>query len=353
MKVTKPTLNAVARRANVSASTVSRLLRGTMRVTPEIEERIRRAAEELGFSLNRENGTRIITFLFSNRDVLHYFHSLVLASAEVYLARRDYNLLYLSLRYSQTTPWREVHLPKLLQRRDLVSGFIVAGTNTQNLFDLLAHRKVPFVVFGNNVAGPWKQDKIDSVWSDDVQGGMDVTRCLLTLGHRDIWYVGNTRLTWHAHIYEGYCRAMTDAGCEPRLSEFDSEDEHELGYLTTKSILNRGLPVTALFAGGDVVARGVYQALAEAGLRVPADVSVAGYNDIEAENMRPPLTSVRVFSEQIGKALAELLLNRVSQPDLPPQRRTIPTQVILRESCAPPLAGTAGPPARQVLASQP
>ncbi|HWB98640.1 MAG TPA: LacI family DNA-binding transcriptional regulator, partial [Bryobacteraceae bacterium] len=182
----KPTLSEVARLAKVSPSTISRLIRGTIHVSPDVELRIQNAAEKVGLNLRRENATRIITFLFSNRDVLHYYHSRVLASAESYLAGRDYNLLYLSLRYSPSTPWRELHLPKLLQRRDLVSGFIVAGTNTQNLLTLLAHRKVPFVVLGNNVLDEWKRDEYDTVWSDDEQGGYDLTRSLLTLGHRRI-----------------------------------------------------------------------------------------------------------------------------------------------------------------------
>jgi LacI family transcriptional regulator len=80
------------------------------------------------------------------------------------------------------------------------------------------------------------------------------------------------------------------------------------------------------------VAQGVYQALRDRGIRVPQDISVAGFNDIEAENLNPSLTTVRVYAEHLGRELAELVRNRIANPDLPVQRRIVPTEVIRRES---------------------
>jgi LacI family transcriptional regulator len=331
----KLTLNDVAAAARVSPSTVSRIARGSARVSPEVRDRVLKAASTLGFSLARGNKPRVVTFLLCNRDVLHYFHSRVLAGAEAYLAERDYNLLYLSFRYPPGLPWQDIDLPKVLRRRDMVSGFIVAGTNTQNLLDLLRRTEVPFVVFGNNVLGEWREGECDTVWSDDPQGAYELTQYLQSLGHRDIWFIGNCQLAWYARTYEGYSRAMLETGLVPHLSSFDMKNEEDLGFLATKSILGQGRPVTAIFAGGDVIARGVYRALRDARLKVPESISVVGFNDIEAENLHPSLTTAHVFCEQIGSHLAELLLNRITAPDHPPRRSTIPTQVVKRESCAP------------------
>lgn len=329
------TVHDVARSAGVSASTVSRVARGAARVSPEIAARVREAALKVGFDRISGSSAKVVTFLLSNREVMHYFHSRVLAGAQAYLSARDYDVLHFSFRYQAGVSWKALQLPGVLLRRDLVGGFIVAGANTKNLIELLTHREIPFVVFGNNVLGDWPKDQCDSVWSEDIQGSYDLTRHLQLQGHRDIWYIGNCGLSWDARCYQGYSRAMTEAGLEPRLSGFDTDEEEELGYLATKSILSQNEPLTAVFAAGDVTAQGVYRALRDCGLSIPGDVSVAGYNDIQAERFQPPLTSVRVFSEQIGKSLAEVLLNRINQPSLPPQRRTIPTQVIRRESCRP------------------
>ena len=332
----KITVHDVARSAGVSASTVSRVARGAARVSPEIEKRVREAALGLGFDRISGNSAKIVTFLLSNREMMHYFHSRVLVGAQEYLTARDYDVLHFSFHYQAGVNWKALKLPDMLLRRDLVGGFIVAGANTQNLLDLLAQKEIPFVVFGNNVLGDWPQDQCDVVWSDDIQGSYELTRHLQSQGHRDIWFIGNCNLSWYARCYQGYSRAMTDAGLQPRLSGFDTDHEQELGYLATKSILGQREPITAIFAAADVAAQGVYRALRDCGLSIPGDVSVAGYNDIEADRFHPPLSSVRVFSEQIGKSLAELLLNRINQPGLPPQRCTIPTQVIRRDSCQPP-----------------
>jgi len=89
-------------------------------------------------------------------------------------------------------------------------------------------------------------------------------------------------------------------------------------------------------AGGDPTAQGVYKALLDCGLRIPEDMSVAGFDDIEAMLLQPPLTTVQAFPEQVGKRLAQMLLQRLSRPDLPPQQSVIPTQLVKRESCRAP-----------------
>ena len=112
-------------------------------------------------------------------------------------------------------------------------------------------------------------------------------------------------------------------------------DDHQLGYLVMRSILSRRERVTAVFAGSDQIARGVYEAIRQSGLSIPADISVAGFNDSEGGLMDPPLTSVREFPEELGRHLAEFVLRRVQQPDREPQTLTIPTKIVLRGSTRP------------------
>jgi DNA-binding LacI/PurR family transcriptional regulator len=331
-----PSLGDVAQRAGVSAATVSRIARGQLGVDAAIQARVRRAAAELGLDLDQKrNGTStMIAFLLSNRDVLHSFQAHILAGAEAYCASQEKELLFMSLHYSPTVPPEALHLPQILRRRHLVRAVILGGTNSPNMLAALREQKIPFAVLGNNVVGDWRPEEVDTVYSDDVQGAFDLTSRLIADGHRDIWFIGDIGLPWYARCAEGYRQSMLNAGLLPRLSEIQSDDRR-LGYLATRSILSRRDPVSAIFAGSDQIARGVYEALYQSGLSVPDDISVAGFNDTEAALLHPPLTSVAEFPEELGRHLAGFALRRAQEPDLEPQKLIIPTRVVVRESTKP------------------
>lgn len=335
MKDKAPNFKDVAHAAGVSFATVSRVATNSARVSPEVLQRVTEAAQRLGVDLQRKTKAKVIGFILSNRKMLHPFHSLLLAGAEAYCTESDYNTLFLPIQYGAKVPWRELQLPQILLRHDLVHGFILVGSNTQNLLDFLTHKRVRFAVLGNNMIGEWRENEYDVAWFDDVLGAYEITQHILALGHRDVWFVGNCRLPWFARRYEGYRRAMVESGLPPRLSEVDAEKDEDVGYLATKSILNRGDHMTAVFAGADTCAQGVYNALWDGRLRVPNDVSVAGFDDVQAASMNPGLTSVHVFVEQVGRQLAQMLMNRIARPDNPAQRQIVPTQLVKRESCRP------------------
>lgn len=355
-KKRKITLEVVAREARVSLATVSRVASGSQSVSRSLRERVTRAAAKLNFDLDHRRSARVIAFILANRGVLHPFHSAVLVGAEAYCAAHDYGLLFLPIQYSAHVPWQKLNLPTVLQQHDLVRAAIVAGTHSQNLLDFLTQKGIGCVVLGNNVAGPWRKEEYRAVYFDDVEGASALTRYLLSLGHCKIWYVGNCRKPWFQRRYEGYRKGMEEAGLPPLKSDVDCEDAEDLGFLATKSLLNAHESVTAIFAGDDVAARGVYKALREAGLRIPDDISVAGFNDIpEAAAVNPPLTTVRVFTDQVGKQMAELALKKIAHLDAGPKVITIPTQLVRRESCSLPsehLAERRGEESSQTVTSQ-
>lgn len=323
----------LARRAKVSTATISRVARGQSTVDPAIRARVMKAAEEIGIDLEerRHEKSTIIAFILSNRDVLHSFQARILLGAENYCSSQNRELLFMSFRYSPAVPAKELHLPQILSQRSLVRAAILGGTNSPNLLEALREQGIPFAVLGNNVIGSWSPADYDAVYSDDVQGAFDLTTQLIADGHRDILFIGDTDLPWYARCAQGYRKSMQEAGLASRMSEIHS-DERQLGYLAMRSILSRREPVTAVFAGSDPIARGVYDAIRQSGLGVPDDISVAGFNDSEAALLYPPLTSVREFPEELGRHLAEFVLKRLQSPDKQPQQLTIPTRVILRES---------------------
>jgi DNA-binding LacI/PurR family transcriptional regulator len=338
-------LREIATEANVSVATVSRVLNGNNRVDPAIRDMVLDAAAKLNVDLSQRNKTKALAFLLSNRAMLHAFHSRILLGAEAYCTANGWDMVFLSFNYSANVPWKELHLPKVVQRHDVVRAVVLAGTNSANLLELLDHKGIAYSVLGNNVIGEPQSLKGDMVYSDDIQGGHEMTQYLLSLGHRDIWFVGNVRLPWFARHYEGYSRAMTAAGLQPRLSGLEFDDETEMGYINTKSLLARGEPCTAILAGNDQTAHGVYKGLRDTGLKVPDDVSVAGCDDTASTWLHPGLTTTREFPEQLGQQMVKLVLSRIAQPNVTPRIMTIPTQLIKRESCRPLAATKASLPA--------
>ncbi len=328
-------LRDVAQAARVSLATVSRVANSTSTVDRELQKRVRKAAQELGIDLVRKNKTKILVFVLSNRDLLHPFHSRVLAGAQKHSAALGWDMVFLRFDYSASIPWNELHLPLIMLRRDIVRGAILSGTNSQNLLVSLTRRGLPFAVLGNNVRGEWDPESYDVVWTDDIGGAYEITRYLQSMGHRDIWHIGNYQLPWMSRCCEGYRRAMAEAGLPPRVNVQYSEEPEEIGYLATKSILAQSKPVSAIFAGSDAAALGVYKAVEDCGLRIPRDLSVVGIGDATVAGLHPGLTTGQEFPEQVGGNIAELVLKRIDQPDLMPQHVTIPTKIVKRESCRP------------------
>jgi LacI family transcriptional regulator len=331
----KPTLHRVALLAKVSPATVSRVAAGNTAVDAAIRDRVVRAAEKLGidFEHRRKDKARIIAFLLSNREVLHGFQSRLLLGAERYCAQHDWQLLFMTFHYAPTTASEALHIPQLKHEHSNVRAVILTGVNHPNLIDMLALRKIPCSVLGNNVAGPWHPERCDVVYSDDTRGAYEATRHLIASGHRRISFVGNRDLPWFARCADGYEKAMGDSHLHPHWIDLRS-DGLELGYLGGKMLLSGSSRATAVLAGSDQVASGIYTALREDGVSVPGDISIASINDTEAAQFHPALTSVKEFPEELGRQLAEFALNRLRTPGRPPQHVVIPTRLQIRQSVA-------------------
>jgi DNA-binding LacI/PurR family transcriptional regulator len=331
----KVTLRQIARVANVSIPTVSRVLNRSTKVTPGIEKRVLEAARRLGLDTNGRERRRVVAFLLSNRPITHPFHSEVMSGAEAYCTEHDYQMLFSTLRYPLHVQLSQLPIPRLLERPGTVDGFIVAGVNTSRFIELLAQTRLPVAVYGDTLMDG-AVEGVPVVRIDETGGATDETRYLQGLGHTAIAFVGNTRLPWIHRRYDAYSAAMKASGLEPLLFEFDSEDERQVGYVAAKSLLDRPERVTAIVTGNDHIAHGVYDALRDRQVKIGEEISVTGFNDtLEAIILHPTLTTVRVHSEQVGRKLAELVLAQI-EGELPvPRDIVIPTRLIKRESCGP------------------
>jgi DNA-binding LacI/PurR family transcriptional regulator len=326
-------LREVATYAGVSVATACRVLNGNNRVDPANQSKVLEAAAKLDVDLTHGNKSKALAFLLCNRTMLHAFHSRILIGAEESCAENGWDMIFLSFNYSSQIPWKNLQLPNVVQRRDVVRAVILAGNNSTNLIQKLEHKGIALVALGNNLTSQSENLKHDIVFSGDIQGSYDITLHLIGLGHRHICFVGNLQMPWFSRCHAGYSRAMEEAGLKPRQTVVRSDSDKEIGYLGTKALLAGNEPVTAIFAGNDPSARGVYKALRDSGLRIPADISVAGCNDTVGPWLNPGLTTIREFPELLGKSMVELLLKRIAKPGAPAQEVTVPTELIKRDSC--------------------
>ena len=329
----KITLQQIARAAKVSLATASRVLNKTGRVSPDAERRVRAALVKMGSAGERTTRNYTLCFLLANRTMLHPFHAHALMGAHSYAAEHGNHILFYPFSYGAGVSPDDLRLPLLLERRGIVDGYIVSGMNSPNLLELLSRAGVPFAVLGNNVLGDWDPSQFDVVWFDDITGASEMTQYLLGLGHRSIYFLGSRRIP-SARMEQGYRRAMEEAGCEPHVIESDSPDERDSGYITLKGLLSRREAATAIFAQTDSMAHGALEAALSCGLRVPDDISIAGFGDRpEATALTPALTTACGYPDQIGRRLAELVLKRIVDRESPPAQVLLPTRLVKRDSC--------------------
>ncbi len=202
--------------------------------------------------------------------------------------------------------------------------------------DQLAGRGIPFVVL--DPAGDPGQD-VPAIGATNWQGGLAATRHLLALGHRRIGVIGGPdgMMCGRARI-DGYRAALESAGVgyDPALVR-DGDFHHEAGYTAGRELLRLPDRPTAVFAGNDLQALGLYEAARERGLRIPLDLSVVGFDDLPlARWISPPLTTVRQPLTEMAEAAVRLVLRlgRGEEPGAP--RVDLATWLVERASTAPP-----------------
>jgi LacI family transcriptional regulator len=224
----------------------------------------------------------------------------------------------------------------LLEKR--VDGLIVTsvGGDDSGLATGLKAVRTPMVIVDRGLEGV----DVDLVRIDHEQGAYLATRHLLELGHRDIACIGGPAHTRVAQMrLAGYERALQEAGVAvPASRVLESDFTSTGGYAAAVQLLADN-PPSAIFAGNDMIGFGVLRAAAERNLRVPAELSVIGFDDIQMSRyVYPALTTVGQSILQLGEMAAELLLRRIATPQLPADQRIVTPSIVLRESTAP-LAG--------------
>lgn len=333
----RATIVDVAREARVSLGTVSRVINGNATVRPALRERVLAAARALGYVPNpaaqhmRAASTRAVGVMVS--DVSNPLFSATVAAAEEVLYRSGYNMI---LTNSRDRPETEREIITLFQRRRF-DGMIVtlSREDDSTILRLLADAPMPAVLLERECALP-----IDSVATDHHAGALQAVRYLLGLGHRRIGLVTVTQAALPGRSRgEAYVAAHKAAGVpvDPALLSFEGFLP-DAGYHAAYRMLVSPRPPTAIVAGANQMP-GVLKAVRTLKLAVPKRLSLVTIGDTDVASLyQPPLTAVRWELRKVGAAAAELLLARLAgtEGDKTPRRIVLPTELVLRQSCARP-----------------
>jgi DNA-binding LacI/PurR family transcriptional regulator len=322
----------VARLAGVSHQTVSRVLNDHPNVRPPTRDKVLAAIRELAYRPNAAART-LVTRRTNTLGVISFDTMLYGPASMLYgFERAAHDAYFVSI----------ASLPALDRRSMLdavdrfvgqgVEGIIVIATQ-DSAVAALAHvpAEVPLVAVGCGTRAP-----VTSVAIDNTAGAAAATRYLLSLGHKTVYHLaGPSSHLDAAERVAGWRQVLSAAGApEPALlaGDWSASSGYELGCQLAS---DPGL--TAIFCGNDTMALGVMRALAERGLRVPADVSIVGFDDVpEAGYYVPPLTTVRQDFGEVGRQALSTLIDRMSGAIAADVRVRVAPELIVRDSAARP-----------------
>ena len=328
----KSSIQDVAKLAGVSIATVSRTFQYPGRVADNTREHILKIARDLNYMPNaqarslRTAKTKLVVALVP--DIANPFFSEVILGVEDVAKSQGYSVLLGDTQYKVENEQRY---------GDMVSSRLVDGMLA------LVHR-IPKIRIGGrlpvvNACEPTSDAEISSVTIDNAAAFQEGVGYLIALGHRHIAFIGGPSETSNARR-TGYLRAMEAAGLPvvPKLTQGASYSI-EAGVRAARAILAHGLPVTAFACVSDQIAIGAMHALRDFGHSVPNDVSVLGFDDIAFSRYTlPPLTTIAQPREELGREAMHMLLRLIDDRAVPVQKLTLPTQLIVRGTTAPPPA---------------
>jgi len=333
------TLRDVAKAAGVSLGTASQALNNRPHVAPETRTRVLDAARSLGYPVKDpplgSDNVKVIGLL-TKHDVglpveVNPFYSYIQAGVESECSRQQISLMYGNVEVDPSN--HPVQWPPMISEQH-IDGLILAGTFIEETADLFQRQiDVPIVLVDSYAPSL----PFDGVVIDNTPAARTGVEYLIECGHSRIGLIG-----WNDEsppsVQErqiGYCQALQKHGIEQTYIQ-PSNLNRESGHDAIQALLQRHPEVTAVFVCNDVAAMGVLSGARAAGLRVPGDLSVMGFDtSAMSQETVPALTTVHVYKTWMGVLGVRRLLERAQDPSQPKVTMTLEAQLVIRESVAP------------------
>ncbi|MDT3425559.1 LacI family transcriptional regulator [Paenibacillus forsythiae] len=328
------TIRDVARLAEVSIATVSRVLNRSKPVSPELEEKVMKVVDELGFNPNPVARTLIMkeSLLIGVLipDVSNTFISMFVRGIEEELFQNGYTALLCN---TNSDTKIELHYLDLLRKKYVDGIVLLTSAPKPEQIQFFKKHKIP-VIFSSHTD---KDSRFSCINIDDYQASYDAARYLIGLGHRSIaFFCGPMEYYQTIRRFDGYKQALADHGVDYRAEwVFDKDYDIDSGYNSGMELFAREDRPTAICCVSDMVAIGAIRAAEDSGLGVPEDVSIMGFDDIPiAGASRPRITTVRQPVYELGTRSAQMLLRQIrGKEQYKREAIVLPHEIIERESC--------------------
>ncbi len=333
----RPTIKDVAKAANVSIATVSLVLHNNERISSETKRRVLKRIKQLHYHPSRSarglvsRKTGNIGFIVTEEHFLRTesFYTRVFLGTEFEAREKDNYVLLatISSSFKKGDP-----LPRFILERN-ADGILIVGKVPQAFIESIKKYNMP-ILFIDYL--PPNGD-FPSVIIDNERGGMLATEYLINSGHQNIAFIGGE--ISHQSIMErlrGYKLALEKANINNGNGLVVTNDEYlsrQNGYLSAEKLFIQNKNVTAIFASTNATAVGVIQYLKDNNFNIPNDISLIGFDDVEADIMiDPPLTTIRVPKVKMGTEAVQLLLNIIKTETTTAKKIIVPIELVVRES---------------------
>lgn len=332
------TIKDVAKKANVSPSTVSRVISDSSKISDETKQKVRKVMEELGYHINlnarvlvqQSTQTIGIVMKYSASNSLHNpFFSEVLRGVSSFCHQRNYSI---SLTTGETEDAIFQEVVKMVQGKRVDGVIVMYSKENDKVVPYLLSQGIPFSVIGKP---PRETSRIMYVDNDNVQASKEATEFLIDSGHRNISFIGDDP---HFQVVQdrvnGYKEAMKNADIEINEAYVRNfNNDNQLGEQEIRNLMSLPEPPTAMVISNDVNALIVLLALREMKISVPEDVSIISFNNtIISQLSSPPLTSVEIQAFQLGYEAAKCVIELIDDPGMFKRSVIIPTVIEERES---------------------
>lgn len=324
----------IAREAGVSIATVSKVINDYPHISQKTREKVMRVIRESNFMPNSVARSlvqkRSMTLgLLLTTGLMHPFFHAMLAGMETALKQSGYDLIYLA-----QISWDKSYSVVQHCRSRNVEGVIAFGFQRGDLdWSDLLESNIPAMFIDMDITGK----RAGYITSDNRAAIRSAVLYLHGLGHRRIAFLRGFSRSYVGEVRAAsYRETMAELGLPvPDAYVADSDFKKEGGLAAARNLLALPERPTAILCSSDLEAIGVMEAAQQAGLRVSTDLSVIGFDDMEfAAHCHPPLTTIRQDMVRLGREALEQLVMLVHHPDMPPPVRTIPAELVVRQSCA-------------------